>query len=90
MFQPVSSPVGEGARQSLNGDPFERLPVVGEGAHHGTRGGRAPHFQLNRYLADSGLSPRHLTACHAELVEQFQLAPQLRARDLTEQKLAVF
>jgi len=28
----------EGAMQSLNRDPFERPPVVGEGANHSTRG----------------------------------------------------
>jgi hypothetical protein len=53
MFRPAPSPVEEGARQSLNGDPFERLPVVGEGADHGTRGGCVPHFQLNSYGLDA-------------------------------------
>jgi len=28
----------EGAMQSIKGDPFERPPVVGEGANHSTRG----------------------------------------------------
>jgi hypothetical protein len=43
----------------------------------------------NRAVAEIKLFP-HLSARDAKLIEQFQFAPELRAGNLTAQKLAIF